>query len=631
LPPPDLKFAGASVQKAIGSVKRSLSREVLNSPVKLLLILPMRSFLWLATVAVFAVSCAGDSSSTKTTEAKGGRFYGGSLRFNENEKVQTLFPCQLTDVASSHVAQQIYEGLVSFDPFTLKVIPSVAEKWETDTSGTLYTFRLRKGIRFHNDACFPEGKGRELTAEDVRYSFELLCTNTSQNQNFNGTFKGLLEGADAYYNAGSSAKPGSLSGIKVVDANTVQIKLVRSDISFLQVLANTAVCAIIPKEAVEKYGPKAHVGSGAFILSEISSDSSAITLVRNPDYFKTDKHGNQLPFLDSINITYVNNKGSELTLFREDKLDFVWGLNADAVKSFVPQVISQFKDKYYLGHSAEMTTQYYEFNTTRPPFNDRKVRMAFNYAVNRNRIIEEVLGGEAYGPGINGICPPEIPGYKASEVKGYDYNPELARKLLAEAGYAGGKDFPNVRLVINSGGARNTNVASEIQNQLREVLNVNIEINNVSFEQKRIDEDYARSEMFRDGWTADYPSPKSFLLMFYGSDVPDSLSKPSFPNTTRYRNAEYDKLYESACKAKTLEESNKYFLQAEQLMVNDAPVMVLWYDENYVLLQNYVKNFSQNALRVFNFSEVYLDHTPKKNGDKGKDSSPEKGEAKTEE
>ncbi|MCU0434954.1 MAG: ABC transporter substrate-binding protein [Bacteroidia bacterium] len=591
----------------------------------------MRPFLWLVAISAFAASCSGDSTSGKPAEAKGGRFYGGVIRFNESEKIQTLFPAQLTDLASSHVASQIYDGLVNFDPFTLKVAPSIAEKWETDTSGTLYTFHLRKGVKFHDDACFADGKGRELTAEDVRYSFEQLCTKSASNQNFNSTFKGLLEGADAFYNAGASAKAGSLSGIKVVDAQTIQLKLVHSDISFLQLLANTSVCAIIPKEAVDKYGLKAHVGSGAFMLSAIAGDSSAITLVRNPGYFKTDKHGNQLPFLDTINITYVNNKSSELEFFREDKLDFVWGLNADAVKSFVPQVIAEFKDKYYLGHTAEMATQYYEFNTTRAPFNDRKVRMAFNYAINRNRIIDDVLGGEAYGPGINGICPPEIPGYKASEIKGYDFNPELARKLLAEAGYPGGKNFPNVRLVINSGGARNTNVASEIQNQLREVLNVNIEINNVSFEQKRLDEDYARSEMFRDGWSADYPSPKTFLLMFYGAEVPDSLSKPSFPNSTRYRNPEYDKLYESGRRAKTIEEANKYFLQAEQLMINDAPVMVLWYDENYLLMQNYVKNFSQNPLRLFSFSEVYIDRTPKRDGDKGNDKKPASGEAKTEE
>ncbi len=591
----------------------------------------MRSILWLAALPLVVASCSGDTTTNKSAEGKGGRIYGGTLRFNESEKIQTLLPVQLTDVASSHVATQIYEGLVSLDPSSLKVIPGLAEKWEVDTSGTLYTFHLRKGVLFHDDECFAEGKGREVNASDVQFSFEQLCTKSPLNQNFGSTFKGLLSGADAFYNAGAAAKPGSIDGIKVIDAQTIQLKLLRSDVSFLQVLANSSVCAVIPKEAIDKYGAKAHVGTGPFVFSSFAPDSSTCILVRNPNYYLVDKHGNKLPFLDSICISYVNNKNSELDLFQKDKLDFVWGLNADAVKSFVPQVINQFKDKYYLGHSAEMTTQYYEFNTTRPPFNDRKVRMAFNYAINRNRIIEEVLGGEAYGPGINGICPPEIPGYNASGIKGYDYNPELARKLLAEAGYTGGNKFPTVRLVINSGGSRNTNVASEIQNQLREVLNVNIEINNVSFEQKRLDEDYARSDMFRDGWTADYPSAQSFLLMFYGADVPDSLSQPSFPNTTRYRNSEFDKLFESARKAKTLEESNKFFFEAEQLMINDAPVMVLWYDENYLLMQSYVQNFSTNSMRLFNFSEVYIDHTPKKSGDKKTGKQPATGEAATEE
>lgn len=188
----------------------------------------------------------------------------------------------------------------------------------------------------------------------------------------------------------------------------------------------------------------------------------------------------------------------------------------------------------------------------------------------------------------------------------------------------GKKPFPPIKLVINSGGSRNTMVAEEIQNQLREVLNVNIEIANVSFQQKLSDERFARAEIFRSAWVADYPSAESFLSLFYGADVPDNISKPSYPNTSRYRNPEFDRLYDEARSARTLEEANKLFFQAEQLMMNDAPTLILWYDENYRLTQYRVKNFYTNPMRYLDFSQVYFKEEPAKSGGKGNDSADSK-------
>jgi peptide/nickel transport system substrate-binding protein len=183
---------------------------------------------------------------------------------------------------------------------------------------------------------------------------------------------------------------------------------------------------------------------------------------------------------------------------------------------------------------------------------------------------------------------------------------EKAKKLLAEAGYPNGKDFPTVKLVLNSGGARNTRVAEAIASQLREVLNVNVEIANVSLQQKLNDEKYGRSDIYRSAWVADYPSAETFLSLFYGADVPDSANAPSYPNTARYRNPKFDSLYVAAREAKTIEEANKLFKQAEEVMMQDAPAMILWYDENYRLAQSRVRNFWANPMRYFDFSQVYL-------------------------
>lgn len=585
----------------------------------------MKKYLLFVPIALLAVSCGpGNGGNDRVAVGKGDYQpqYGGTLRYNETDKLQTLNPIQITDAISNHVATQIYEGLVKFDPRTMEVIPCIAESWTVDEAGTTYTFKLRNDVVFHDDACFADGKGRAVTAKDVQYSFERLCMDNGKNENFTSTFSHRVTGADEYFALGTAAKPGGLSGVTVIDDHNLKITLVAPSNSFLYILANSAA-SIVPHEAVEKYGDAMHVGTGPFLFSSLAADTTQLILVRNNNYYGKDSLGNQLPFMDTIKISYIDNKVAELDLFQEGKLDFVWGLNADAVKTFVPQVIQDFTakpPKYVLYHSSELVTQMYEFNTTRPPFNDVRVRQAFCYAVDRKYIVDEVLAGEAYGPGINGICPPALPGYKASEVTGYEKigendaatkenkaaEREMAKKLLAEAGFPDGKGFPVVNLVINSGGARNRYVAEAVAQQLHEVLNVNVEIASVSLQQKMVDAKYARADIYRSAWVADYPSAETFLSLFYGADVPDSISQPSFPNTTRYKNAKFDSLYVLAREAKTIEEANRLYKEAEQVMMADAPAMILWYDENYRLAQARVRNFWANPMRYFDFSQVYL-------------------------
>lgn len=585
----------------------------------------MKKYLLLISVAVLAISCGPDTTGNDRVAVGKGDYqpvYGGTLRYNETDKLQTLNPIQITDAISNHVATQIYEGLVKFDPRTLEIMPGIAESWTVDEAGTTYTFKLRSDVKFHDDACFPDGKGRAVTSKDVLYSFERLCMDNGKNENFTSTFSHRVVGADELYALGASATSGGLTGVVAVDDLNVKISLVAPSNSFLYILANSAA-SVVPQEAVEKYQDAIHVGTGPFMFSSIAADTTQLVLVRNENYYGKDTLNNQLPFLDTIKISYIDNKVAELDLFQEGKLDFVWGLNADAVKTFVPQVIQDFTakpPKYVLYHSSELVTQMYEFNTTRPPFNDVRVRQAFCYAVDRNHIVNEVLAGEAYGPGINGICPPAMPGYKASEIQGYEKigadeaetkankaaEREKAKKLLAEAGFPDGKDFPVVKLILNSGGSRNTRVAEAIASQLREYLNINVEIANVSLQQKMADAKYARSDIFRSAWVADYPSAETFLSLFYGADVPDSLSQPSFPNTTRYKSAKFDSLYVLGREAKTIEEANRLFKEAEQVMMADAPAMILWYDENYRLAQSRVRNFWANPMRYFDFSQVYL-------------------------
>lgn len=572
-----------------------------------------KSFFFILSVAVLLSSCSNSTSDGGTERvAKGDKVYGGTLRVNETEQFLTLNPASITDIGSAHIANQIYEGLVKFNPKDLSVIPSLAEKWEIDAAGTTYTFHLKKGVMFQDNECFPDGKGREVKSSDFKFSFELLCTDSKDNSNFAATFQDRVVGANKFFAASKGKPTGSIDGIKTPDDYTISITLTSPSASFLFALASP-VTSVIAKEAYEKYGTDIKVGTGPFIFVENGSTDKAL-LKRNDNYHGKDSLGNQLPFLDSVVISFLPTKKQELDNFQNGNLDMVIGLPSESIKDMVESQIADFQNKppkYVLERSPEMASQYYEFNMTKEPFNNIKVRQAFSYAIDRNKIVEDVLRGEAYGPAINGISPPSFKGYDITKITGYDFDAEKAKKLLAEAGYPNGKGFPKVKIELNSGGAKNTNVVLEIQKQLMEVLNVNVDFEVVPQKQKMEDAKYARAEIFRAAWIADFPSPENFLWILYGATVPADLSQPSYPNTPRYKNEEFDKLFDAGKSAKTQEEGYADLLKAEQIMMNDAPVMMLWYDENYRLVKSNVRNLFSNPMRYRDYSGVYLkDVTP---------------------
>lgn len=559
--------------------------------------------------ALILPSCGPSGGSSR--EGKGGKMYGGTLKLSETEKFQTLTPVAVTDVISSNITYQIFEGLLKFNPKNpSEVTPGIAESYEVSADGTVYTFKIRKGVFFHDDPCFPDGKGREVTAEDCLYSFTQLCTQTPNNQQYKATFKGKVKGADSYYKASANGNIPSqgIEGIKVLDASTIQITLIEPSNSFRYIMAMPGTF-IVAKEAVEKYNDLAHIGTGAFIPVSPDAGSDRLILVRNPNYYGTDEAGNQLPFLDSVVISFYPTKAKELDAFMQEDLDVVFGLPPDQVTQVVQNSLKAFESsppKYELVRTPELETQYYEINTSRKPFDNVKVRQAFSYATNRKKIFEEVLKSEGYGPGLYGIVPPAFKGYDTSLVRGYEFNPEKAKKLLAEAGFPDGKKFPIVKIELNSGGAKHSRVVEEIKNQWMEVLNVNVEYEIVPLKQKLEDAKFGRADIFRSAWVADFPSPENFLWTLYGASVPANAEEPSFPNTPRYVNPAYDSLYLAGSHTVDPKASYEMFAKAERLMIDDAPVIILWYAENIKLAYSYVKDFHFNTIRQWNLSPVYI-------------------------
>jgi peptide/nickel transport system substrate-binding protein len=253
-----------------------------------------------------------------------------------------------------------------------------------------------------------------------------------------------------------------------------------------------------------------------------------------------------------------------------------------------------------------LATQYYGMMTQSDVFSDKRIRQAFCYAIDRERIINFVLKGQAAAPAHYGLVPPVMPGYPAKNINGYTYDVEKARALLAEAGYPNGQNFPPVTLQVNAGGGRNIQVAEAIQGMLTESIGVNVELKQVEFARHLDEIDAGRAAFYRLGWVADYPSPENFLNLLYGGLVPDSLSDPSPINSVRYKNPIFDSLFQTALTTVDREKRMELYAEAEQVAVADAPMMFIFYDQDYRFLQPYVEGYVNNAMDRRNYKFVWF-------------------------
>ena len=557
-------------------------------------------------------SCGGGRQGQNGHKAKGGVYYGGVFRRNEVVGFRSLFPNNLTDITADNIANQIYEGLVKLSPKDLTILPGLATKWTRNDSATTWTFTIRKGVKFQDDECFPGGKGREINAKDFKWCFDQLCTASPQNAMFEATFKGRVIGADEYFQASLDKKTlpaEGVSGIKVIDDYTLQIQLKAPFSGFLNMLIEPG-CWLYPKEALDKYGidMRIHpVGTGPFQMKEIKEDQ-AVILSRNPNYWDVDSYGNPLPYLDAVKFTFVKEKKSELLEFQQGNLEMMFQIPIEIIQQILGQLSPDQANKvdYSLQVAPAMNIYYYGFQVKAPIVNNVLVRQAMNYAIDRDKIVTYTLQGEGV-PGSYGIVPPSFTGYNFKALKGYTYDPDKARALLAKAGYPNGKDFPEIVLQTNSdGGDRNIQIAEVIQKMLKEVLNITAKINAVPLPEHYDAVERGKIPVFRESWIADYPDPQNFLSTLYGAYVPKDSTARAFPNSFRYVSKKFDSLYTKALVA--MNDSDRYRLYelADQAALEDAPYMPVFYEENYYLYHNYVKNFYGNAMDYFDLTQVYL-------------------------
>jgi oligopeptide transport system substrate-binding protein len=483
----------------------------------------------------------------------------GELRLFGPDPI-TLDPALAADVASATYIVEIFSGLVTFDK-DLNIVPDIAERWEVSSDGRTYTFRLRRGVLFHDGS-------RMVTAHDFKYSME-RALNPRTGSTVALTYLGDIVGARDF----ARGRAQEVTGIKVIDDFTLQITIDAPKSYFLAKLTYPTAY-VVKREQVEgnpRGWTRQPIGTGPFKLREWRL-GERIVLEPNPDYYLEPK-----PALSRI--TFLLAGGSPLTMYENGEVDVApVGINdIERVRDPRDPLNKEMKQV------AELATYYVGFNTRRPPFNDPRVRRALAMAIDKDALALVVLREMAVP--AKGILPPGIPGHNP-DIQGLPFDPQEARKLLMEAG--GPEILRDASLLVSGVGGTPGPVIEAIQAMWEQHLGVRPQVQQVEFATFLQQVDRRQFDMMTLGWIADYLDPEDFLDILFHSQSPD--------NRTGYANPEVDRLLEQARTMPTdTEEARqarlRIYQQAEQIIVQDSPWIPLLHPRSAYVVKPYVQGY----------------------------------------
>ena len=469
----------------------------------------------------------------------------------------TLDPSLSQDATSARYIVEIFSGLVTLDK-DLNVVPDIAESWDVSEDGTVYTFHLRKNVRFHD--------GKPVTAKNFKYAIERACDPRTGSVTAD-TYLGDIVGAKAKLRGQAN----EVKGVEVLDDYTLRITIDAPKPYFLAKLTHSTAFALDP-ENVERGGrtwtdhPN---GTGPFRLAEYRL-GERIVLERNPYYYREPK-----PKLERV--VFILAGGSAMTMYENGELDAVLVGLTDIERATDP-ANPLHKE---LTIAPTLSTFYLGFNVTQPPFDDVKVRQAFNYALDKQKIIDVVYKKTV--PVARGIVPPNMPGYDNSDLKPLEFDLDKAKQLIAESKYGSVDNFPEITLYTTGAGGATSRVIEAIVGMYEKNLGIKIGIEQTDWatflvEISRPENPY---QMYSLGWIADYPDPQNFLDVLFHSE--------SMDNHMGYSNPEVDRLLEEARTEQDHDKRMALYHKAEQMILNDVPWVPLHYDVEYWLTKPYVK------------------------------------------
>lgn len=532
----------------------------------------MRTTLHLLFAAIPAAlsACSSPSGPSINTDSV--------FRIGNGGEPKSLDPHVVTGVIEDRILSALFEGLVNLDLETLKPIPGVAESWSISDDGTVYTFHLRQDARWSND--------NPVTAHDFAYAWERILTPALAAEYAYMLY--VIRNAEAY-NTGAIGDFSEV-GVKAPDEHTLEVTLRAPTPYFLSLQIHFAWYPV-HRPTIERFRaftdrnspwirPENFVGNGPFRLREWSPNAR-IVVTKNPAYWDRDNvRLNEIWFLP------YSNALTEERAFRAGDLDLTYTVPYAKIAVYQHEHPELIRIDPYLG------TEFIRFNTTRPPFNDARVRRAFSMAIDRETLVNRVMrGGQkpAYA-----FVPPGTAGYTSTYRVAYD--PPAARELLAEAGYPNGGGFPTVELLFDTGDNQRIYVEA-LQHMWKEALGVDVALRNQDHKTwltSMISLDY---DLARSFWIGDYVDPSNFLEMFYAN---------SGNNRTGFASKEYEALLRRAAYAIDDSERNDLYRAAEELLLSDAPIVPVYFHTRPYLKSPRVLNLVPNILGRISYKDLAL-------------------------
>ena len=480
------------------------------------------------------------------------------FRYNEHGNIPTLDPAFARNPQAIWPDNQLYNGLVQLDD-SLNIKPDIAKSWVIDDSTNTYTFSLRNDVYFHQNVAFAKMNPdvlprytRKVIASDFVYSFDRL---TDEKVASSGSW--VMNYVEKYW---------------AEDDHTFAIRLKQPFPAFLGLLS-MRYCSVVPREAVEFYGNEFRsnpVGTGPFQF-KMWEENVKLVFRKNPLYFERDENGERLPYLEAVAITFLPDKQSEFLQFAQGKLDFISGLDGsykDELLTTRGKLQPKYKNLAYMITGPYLNTEYLGFflGTNTPEIKSKTLRQAINYGFDRQKMVTYLRNGMGI-PAIHGFIPKGLPGY--AEIDGYTYQPEKAKELIAQYKTETGDTKPEITIGTNS---QYLDLCEYVQREL-EKLGIAVAIDVMPPSTLRQMKTSGELDIFRASWIADYPDAENYLSLFYSPNF-----APNGPNYMHFRNATFDSIYEKALTISKIEERKILYTKMDSIIVEEAPVVPLFYD-----------------------------------------------------
>ena len=532
----------------------------------------LKTLLVLASMFLFA--CTGGESNV----TEGNRL--GILHYGNGSEPQGLDPHVVTGVPENHLIRALFEGLAVKNPYTLEPEPGVAERWEFSADRRVITFHLREDALWSN--------GDQMTAHDYVWSWQRALNPAMGNLYAYMLYP--VRNAEAF--ATGQIDDFDEVGVKALDDRTLQVTLTEPTPFFLQLMDHYSTFAL-HRPTIEKFGKATDrftrwtrveniVSNGAFRLTEWKLNRR-ISMTKSDTYWDRDNVKlNGVVFYPTENIV------SEERMFRVGQLHYTQTIPLDKIPVYQAMENSPYVQAPYLG------TYFFLINTTRPPVDDVRVRKALSMSIDRQKLNDTVLQ-KSNVPAYS-ITPPGTLGYEPPKL--FDYDPEQARQLLADAGFPDGQGWPGLELIYSTSESHRK-IAVALQQMWKDVLNIQVTISNQEWKVYLDSVTQMEFDIARRGWIGDYVDPNNFLDLY----LTDGGN-----NNTGFSDPRYDEMITKlAPQAKTREERFAIFKEAETMLMEQMPILPIYTYTSKHLIHPSVKGLPANLMDSLNLKYVWLD------------------------